>query len=107
MYCAVLITTKNTEEAERIATQLLNEKLIACANIVPGVTSLFWWEGKVDRSDEILLVLKTKKTLFDKLAKAVKALHSYEVPEIIALPIVRGYNPYLNWIDASTKGKKK
>jgi periplasmic divalent cation tolerance protein len=110
MYCVVLVTTKDGEEARRIAEALLNDKLIACANILPAVTSLFWWEGKVDRSDEVLMVLKTKRALFAKLAKTVKALHSYEVPEIIALPIVSGYNPYLNWINSSTssgKGRKK
>ena len=107
MYCVVLITIKDVQEAKRIANRLLEEKLIACANIIKDVQSFFWWEGKIDQAQEVMLVLKTKRSLFGKLVKSVKKMHSYNVPEIIALPIVTGYNPYLKWISSSTiKGKK-
>ena len=98
----VLITAKDRQEAQGIAQALVQEKLIACANVVAGVESLFRWQGKVDIAQEVLLVLKTKRTLFNKLAARVKALHSYETPEIIALPIVAGSRDYLNWIKEST-----
>jgi len=107
MHCVVLVTAKDEEEAGRIADTLLKAKLIACANIIKDVKSLFWWEGKIDNAQEVLLVLKTRRALFAKVAKTVKIVHSYNVPEIIALPIISGYNPYLKWIDASTKKGKK
>ena len=100
-YIVVLVTAKNKTEAEKIARGLLESKLIACANIVRGVQSLFWWQGKIDASKEILLVLKTKKILFKKVSTKVKSLHSYQTPEIIALPIVNGSEDYLRWIGSS------
>ena len=103
MNIIVLITAKDNSEAEKIARSLIEQKLIACANIVPGVKSFFRWEGKADNANEVLLILKTKKNLFKRVEKAVKALHSYEVPEIIALPIIEGHRPYLKWVNESTK----
>jgi len=107
MHCVVLVTAKDTDEAQKIADKLLKEKLVACANIVKDVKSLFWWEGKIDDAQEVILILKTRRALFAKVAKTVKMIHSYNVPEIIALPIISGYNPYLKWIDESTKARKK
>jgi periplasmic divalent cation tolerance protein len=106
MFIVVFVTAKDKIEAEKISQKLIQEKLAACVNIVEGVRSLFWWEGKVDQANEILLVIKTQKTLFKKLEKAVKSAHSYTVPEIIALPIIAGNADYLKWIKDSTKGKK-
>ena len=103
MNIVVLITSKDQAEAERIAQKLLEEKLIACANIVGGVKSLFWWQGKIDGSAEVLLILKSRESLFKKIIKTVKSLHSYEVPEIIALPIIEGNPDYLRWIDESVR----
>ena len=100
-YIVVLVTTKDRKEAQEIARGLLREKLIACANISGNVESLFWWQGNIDQSREALLVLKTKRVLFDKLAARVKALHSYKTPEIIALPIIAGSRDYLKWIKES------
>ena len=97
-YIVVFVTTKDKQQARAIAQGLLQAKLIACANIVDGVESLFWWEGKIDQSNETLLILKTKKSLFKKLAAKVKILHSYQTPEIIALPIAAGNADYLQWI---------
>ena len=101
-YIVVLVTAGSKEEAQKIARGLLEEKLAACVNIIDGVESHFWWQGKIDIVKEALLVIKTKKELFNKLAKKVKSLHSYSVPEIIALPIVTGNTEYLNWINDST-----
>ena len=103
MHIVILITTKDTKEAEKISRALVKQKLIACANIVKGIKSFFWWEGKVERANEVLLILKTKQSFFKKIVKTVKALHSYSVPEVIALPIVRGHKDYLRWIDASCR----
>jgi len=100
-YIVILITTKDKKEANKIAQGLLQDKLIACANIIGGIQSLFWWQGKIDSSKEILLVLKSKKSLFKKIFAKVKSLHSYQNPEIIAMPIVDGSKEYLNWIDSS------
>ena len=101
MYIVVFVTVKDKDEAEKIAAHLVKNKLAACVNIVPGVSSVFWWENKIDQASEVLLIVKTKKALFKKLAAAVKKTHSYSVPEIIALPIIDGNKDYLNWIRES------
>lgn len=103
MYLVVFISAGSREEAEKIASGLLKEKICACVNIVKDVDSHFWWQGKLDKAKEALLIIKTRKSLFARLVKKVKSLHSYEVPEIIALPIIAGHKPYLYWIDESTK----
>ncbi|MDE2027844.1 MAG: divalent-cation tolerance protein CutA [Candidatus Omnitrophica bacterium] len=100
-FITVLVTAKDTEEAEKIARGVLNDKLAACANILGGVRSLYWWQGQIDASQEVLLVLKTKEDLFEKIVSRVKSLHSYQTPEIIALSIVHGSGDYLNWINSS------
>lgn len=102
MYIVVLITTKNVKEANKIATKLLKDKLIACANIIKGVKSVFWWQRKIDKADEVLLILKAKKSCFKRIVKTVKAAHSYDVPEVIALPIIDGNEDYLKWIKESS-----
>jgi periplasmic divalent cation tolerance protein len=99
-FIVILITAKDKKEAETIARGLLDAKLIACANIVEGVQSLFWWQGKIDSSKEAMLILKTKKILFKKVSSKVKSLHSYQTPEIIALPIVAGSEDYLHWVNS-------
>ncbi|MCJ7656139.1 MAG: divalent-cation tolerance protein CutA, partial [Dehalococcoidia bacterium] len=91
----VLITTSSEEEALKIAESLVNEKKAACVNIVPGVDSVFRWEGKLDSARESLLLVKTKASLFPEIVEMVKRMHSYEVPEIIALPIIAGSEDYL------------
>lgn len=100
-YCIVFITCSEREEAERITHVLLDRQLIACANIVSDVQSFFWWKGAVDNAREILLIVKTKANQFEKICRLVKEHHSYEVPEIIALPILMGSQEYLQWIDES------
>ena len=101
MYIVVLITARNVREANKIANKLVKDKLIACANVIKGIQSIFWWQKKVDTANEVLLILKTKKSCFKKIVKTVTSLHSYEVPEIIALPIIDGSKNYLKWIEES------
>jgi periplasmic divalent cation tolerance protein len=102
-FIIVLVTTANKAEAEKISQALLKEKLIACANIISPVTSFFHWQGKIDQAEECLVVMKSRMSLFSELADRVKSLHSYEVPEILALPIVEGSRSYLGWLSSVTK----
>jgi periplasmic divalent cation tolerance protein len=99
----VLVTASSAEEADLIARDLVGEKLVACANLVPGVTSIFRWKGKIETSSEVLMVLKTRRRLLDRLVDRVKALHSYEVPEVIALPLSGGSREYIEWLLAETE----
>ena len=98
----VMITTGSEEEAARIAEGLLEERLIACANLVGGIRSLYRWQGKVCDDSEILMLCKTVRRLFARLSEKVKSIHSYEVPEIIALALVEGWPPYLEWVEQET-----
>ena len=102
-HIVILVTCASKKEASLIATKLLDEKLIACANVIKDVKSSFWWKGKIDKAAESLIVVKTVRKNFGKIQKRIKELHSYEVPEIIAVPIIEGENRYLKWIDESTK----
>ena len=99
----VFITTANTEEAQRIARVLLNERKAACVNIVPRISSLFWWQDELDSAQESLLIIKTKASVLNELVRLVRELHSYDVPEIIALPIIGGNRDYLEWIGKEVK----
>ncbi len=99
-YIVVYINARDNEEAEKIARQLLKRRQAACVNIVPGVNSHFWWQNRLDSAQECLLVVKTKDTLLPDIVKSVRKIHSYSVPEIIALPIVGGSQEYLDWIDS-------
>ena len=96
-----LVTAGSDEEAARIARALVEERLAACVNIIPGVRSIYRWQGKVEDDREVLMVIKTNAESLDKLEERVRALHSYEVPEIIALRIDRGSEPYLDWLAGS------
>ena len=98
-YIVIFITTGNSEEAEQIAGSLLQKRQVACVNIVPGVQSRFWWEDKLDSAGESLVIAKTKESLLPNVIESVKAIHSYSVPEIIALPVIGGNQEYLDWID--------
>ena len=98
-YIVVLITAKGPEEAEKIAKALVKRRQAACVNIVPGVKSHFWWKDKLDETDESLLIVKTRESLLPEVIKSVKKIHSYRLPEIIALPIIGGSRDYLEWMD--------
>lgn len=95
----VLVTASSTDEAKNIARAVLERKLAACANLVPGVQSFFWWEGKIEESEETLMVLKTREAAVPELIEEIKRLHSYAVCEVISLPISHGNQAYLNWIE--------
>jgi periplasmic divalent cation tolerance protein len=97
-YIIVIVTTANKQDAEKIAQHLLNKRLIACANIIGPVTSLFHWSGKTEHAEEYLALLKSRNDLFEKLTETVKALHSYDVPEILAIPVVGGSKEYVDWL---------
>ncbi len=99
-YIIVLVTTASKAEAEKISQALLKEKIIACANIINPVTSFFNWQNNVDKCEECLVVMKSRSDLFKELAERVKQLHSYEVPEVLALPIVDYSEVYLKWMDS-------
>ncbi len=99
-YVVVFITTRDTEEAEKIGKTLVKRRQAACVNIIPEVSSHFWWKDKLDAAKESLLIVKTRDSLLPDIIKSVKKIHSYSVPEIIALPIVGGNPDYLDWIDS-------
>lgn len=94
----VLVTAASEEEAEKIGRSLVEAGLVACANILPRIRSIFFWEGKVNQEHECLMLLKARADAFEDIAAAVRSLHSYSVPEIIALPITHGTPDYLAWI---------
>lgn len=94
----ILITAPSKEEAEKLALFLVNNKLAACVNILKEITSVFFWEGKLCNENETLLIIKTRGTILQKLIEEVKKIHPYSCPEIIAIPIIGGYEPYLNWV---------
>lgn len=101
-YGVVLVTAASQQEGEAIASALVQEKLAACVNLLP-VHSVYTWQGEVQSEPEWQLLIKTDLTQFDRLEARISELHSYEVPEIIALPIVAGFSSYLNWIGETTK----
>ena len=103
-YVVLFITTAADEEAQLISRVLLEQRKAACVSIVPGVSSLFWWQGRIDSAQESLLVVKTRARLVDEIVQLVKEVHSNDVPEIIALPIIAGNQDYLDWLDKEVKG---
>jgi len=103
MDIVIFITAVNTKEASKIARGLVEKKLAACVNMVPSVTSVFSWKGKIEPASEVLLIVKSVKRKLAALERFVRSCHSYEVPEIIALPIVGGNKDYLEWLHDSVR----
>jgi periplasmic divalent cation tolerance protein len=97
----VLTTVARAEDAERIAEELVGRRLAACVNVLPGVRSIYRWKGAVERDEERLLVVKTRADRFEALRETLLALHPYEVPEVVAVSIEAGSEPYLRWLDES------
>ncbi len=97
------MTASSEDEAERISMALVDEHLAACVNIVPAIRSLFFWEGKTQDDREVLLIAKSRQPLLELLIARVKNLHSYTVPEILALPIIGGSTEYLAWLNETTR----
>jgi len=102
-YCIVLITAPNRESGRQIARRLVEERLAACVNLLPGITSFYHWEGQLNEDEEVLLICKTRHEHFERLQIEVKAIHPYQVPEVIALPLTDGLEAYLHWVDESVR----
>ena len=98
----VFMTAANGEEATRLAEMLVGAHLAACVQILPEMESVYRWQGKIERQSEILLLAKTTRAKFADLEREVRALHSYDTPEIIAVPVVDGSAPYLDWLTRAT-----
>jgi len=101
-YIVVMVTVPEWE-APGLARTLVEERLVACVNLATGLRSIYWWKGKIQDEPEVLCIMKTRSARFEALRSRVKELHSYEVPEIIALPILAGHEPYLEWITENTR----
>ncbi len=104
-HIVILVTVVNQEQADVIAHALVSEHLAACVNIVGPLRSIYRWEGQMQDDSELLLVIKTRAELFSPVADRVKALHSYQTPEIIALPITAGSEAYLAWLTGATRAQ--
>jgi len=103
MFVSIHITSSDQEEAEKIGETVVKERLAACANIVPNIRSVYWWNDTLEKSDETLLILKTTEENTETIIRRIKELHSYENPCIVALPIIKGSIEYLKWIKEETK----
>ena len=97
----VLMTAADVEEAARLAEMLVGSQLAACVQILPPIESIYRWKGTIARESEILLLAKSERSKFAEIEREVRAVHSYETPEIIALPVIAGSHPYLTWLSAS------
>ena len=104
-FVLMYITAANRVEAKRISQILLCERLVACVNIVGPISSFYWWQGKLEKSREVLVLAKTRSTLASSVIRKVQTLHSYKVPCVVALPIVEGNPDFLRWIGTETKTK--
>ena len=102
----VLSNTDSAESAARMARELVGKKLVACVNVVPGVRSFYRWKGEIAEDDEHLMVIKTRRSLFEQVRICMRELHPYELPEIIALPLQGGDSGYLEWVRECTAGIK-
>lgn len=103
MQLVIFCTTKDKDEAQSLSKYLLEANLCACVNIAESISSLFMWNGGMQSENECLMVIKTSSRVYDKLEEMIKKYHSYDVPEIIAIPIIKGSKEYLNWIEEETK----
>jgi periplasmic divalent cation tolerance protein len=100
-YILVYIPCPDIEEAEKIGKALLERKLAACVNILPGIESLYWWQEKIAQDNEVLLLVKTRLSCFEELEKVATGLHSYTTPCIVGIPFIVGNSAYWNWIESS------
>jgi len=103
MFSLVLTTVKNRAEAKRLSEKLVSEKLAACVSVLPSVSSTYRWRGELERARENLLLIKTSDEKLDRLIPRIKELHSYEVPEVLVVPIERGLPEYLKWLEESLR----
>jgi periplasmic divalent cation tolerance protein len=101
----VLSTCASGEEAERLARQLLEVRLAACVNVITQIRSYYWWKGKVEESGEWMLVIKTSRDLFEQVRTVLESAHSYELPEVLALPVIAGSPNYLSWLEGQLQSQ--
>mmetsp|Transcript_34118 Transcript_34118/g.65176 ORF Transcript_34118/g.65176 Transcript_34118/m.65176 type:complete len:155 (-) Transcript_34118:101-565(-) len=99
---AVYVTVPDKDTGKKVATALIESKLAACVNMIPGVESMYWWQGKVETDQELLLMIKSRASLVDQISAKVQAVHPYDTPEVIAVPITEGSAPYMKWLIEST-----
>lgn len=102
-YIEVHSTTDSREEADRICAAVVEARLAACAQVSGPIRSSYWWQGKIERADEYFLMMKTTRDKFAELVRVIRENHSYEVPDIVAVPILEGSDDYLDWISAETR----
>ena len=98
-YIVILSTAASVDEASKIAEHLVSSHLVACVNLVPGIQSVYWWNSAVQKDQEVLMIIKTLREKFDDVKSAILSLHSYDVPEMISLPVENGFRDYLLWIE--------
>ena len=103
MFRVVFVTAANKKQERKISSALVKARLCACVNIIDGIESIFYWKGKLDKAREVLLIIKSRKDKITKIIKLVKSMHTYDLPEIISLPVTEGLKPYLNWINESLR----
>ncbi|KAK3244392.1 divalent ion tolerance protein CutA [Cymbomonas tetramitiformis] len=101
---AIYVTVPDKETGKKIASALIESKLAACVNMIPGVESMYWWEGKVETDQELLLMIKSRQSLVNEVTAKVNEVHPYDVPEVISVPITGGSDKYLQWLADSTTG---
>ena len=98
-YIQIFTTTENKDDAGMIAETVVKKRLAACAQIVGPITSTYWWEGAMEKAEEWLCIMKSRKNLYDRLEEAILSVHPYDVPEVVAVPIVSGNQKYLQWLN--------
>jgi periplasmic divalent cation tolerance protein len=98
-YIQVMTTTGSRADAQKVARALVEARLAGCVQIVGPITSTYWWQGQVEAAEEYLCLAKSRADLFDRLAEAIRAVHPYDVPEILAIPVTAGSQSYLDWLD--------
>jgi periplasmic divalent cation tolerance protein len=106
-YALVLVTAPNPRVAQQLAKAALEARLVACANLVPGIHSFYWWQGRIESGKEVLLLLKTTRRTLPALEKLIVSEHPYDAPEFLVLPLISGSARYLNWIDDSLRSRKR
>ena len=104
-YMVFFSTTNSVEDARRISEHLVKERLVACVNIVPSITSIYWWKDRVTEDQEVLMIIKTSSRKAAEVEKAIRSLHKYETPELIGIDLMYGLPEYLKWIEASVNEK--
>ena len=102
-YCITLVTAPDRKTAASLADGLVASKLAACVSAVPGLSSVYWWKGKVEKAEEVLLVIKTRGALLPELCEHVRKNHPAAIPEVVSFTIEQGYEPYLDWVGAHTR----